>query len=54
MALSTSHITCIGCGATFTRQTRYVGNYCASCRIVSADLETESNTKTDTQTDTDE
>jgi predicted RNA-binding Zn-ribbon protein involved in translation (DUF1610 family) len=49
-----SHISCIGCEKSFTRQTRYVGNYCPSCRIVSADLETESDTKTDTQTDTDE
>jgi len=47
-----SHISCIGCEKSFTRQTRYVGNYCSECRIVSADLETESNT--DTQTDTDE
>jgi len=54
MALSTSHITCIGCDESFTRATRYVGNYCSECRIVSTDLETETDTETETEQETDE
>jgi len=44
-----SHISCIGCEKSFTRATRYVGNYCSECRIVSADLETETDTEQETQ-----
>jgi len=49
-----SHISCIGCEKSFTRATRYVGNYCSECRIVSADLETKTDIDTDTEQETDE
>jgi len=52
MTLGASHITCIGCGTAFTRQTRFVGNYCSECRIVAADTDLDTETDTDTDTDT--
>jgi len=31
-AIETHRITCLGCGTTFARSRRYVGDYCEECR----------------------